>query len=224
MNNQVIIVGGGIAGLSLANMLEKVQIPFTLLEAYPEIALDVGASLALLPNSLRILDQLGCFERLVEMTEGCYRCKTYLCDSDGVAISCTGEYSSLNPEKRYERHSGSGHASLVLSDAKLLAASSLGYPAFFIERRKILKVLYENLRHKNRVLTQMRVSRAHLQESGVQVVTKDGSRFHGAVVVGADGVHCGIRKEMRRLANKKAPGDSSGLEKSQVRSLTYLLN
>jgi 2-polyprenyl-6-methoxyphenol hydroxylase-like FAD-dependent oxidoreductase len=57
---KVIIVGGSIAELSLALMLEKNGIDFLMLEGYPSIATQVGASLALLPNGQRILDQLGC--------------------------------------------------------------------------------------------------------------------------------------------------------------------
>lgn len=61
---KVLIVGGSVAGLSLANMLEKRGISFTILEAYPEIAPQVGASIGLLPNGIRILDQLGVWEKI----------------------------------------------------------------------------------------------------------------------------------------------------------------
>lgn len=37
---------------------------YVLLEAYPEIAPQLGASIGLLPNGLRILDQLGCYESI----------------------------------------------------------------------------------------------------------------------------------------------------------------
>lgn len=66
---KVIIVGGSIAGLSLALMLEKNGIDFLVLEAYPDIAPQVGASIGVLPNGLRILDQLGCYETILEMAE-----------------------------------------------------------------------------------------------------------------------------------------------------------
>ncbi|KAL0765485.1 hypothetical protein CaCOL14_012234 [Colletotrichum acutatum] len=57
MGIKIIIVGGSVAGLSLANMLERFDIDYTILEAYSEIAPQVGASIGLLPNGLRILDQ-----------------------------------------------------------------------------------------------------------------------------------------------------------------------
>ncbi len=59
---KVIIAGAGIAGLGLAKMLEKTGIDYILLEANQEIAPQIGASIALHPNGLRLLDQLGCYE------------------------------------------------------------------------------------------------------------------------------------------------------------------
>lgn len=59
---KVLIVGGSIAGLVLANMLEQVGIDFLVLEAYPEIAPQVGASIGFFPNGCRILDQIGCYD------------------------------------------------------------------------------------------------------------------------------------------------------------------
>lgn len=68
-NFKVIIVGGSIAGLSLALMLEKNGIDFVVLEGYPDIAPQVGASIGVLPNGLRVLDQLGCYEKVIETAE-----------------------------------------------------------------------------------------------------------------------------------------------------------
>lgn len=66
---KVVIVGGSIAGLSLALMLERNGIDFVILEAYGSIAPQVGASFGALPNGLRILDQLGCYESVLKMAE-----------------------------------------------------------------------------------------------------------------------------------------------------------
>ncbi|KAF4439565.1 FAD binding domain protein [Fusarium austroafricanum] len=61
-NFKLIIAGGGIAGLSLAIMLEKFDLDYILLEAYSDIAPAVGASIGMFPNGLRVLDQLGCYQ------------------------------------------------------------------------------------------------------------------------------------------------------------------
>lgn len=61
---KVVIVGGSIAGLTLANALERYDIDYLVLEKHDEIAPQVGASLGLLPHGLRILDQLGIYAEL----------------------------------------------------------------------------------------------------------------------------------------------------------------
>lgn len=85
---KVVIAGGSIAGLTLANILEKLGIDFVVLEAYHEIAPQVGASIGLLPNGLRVLDQLDLYpdmRSLIEkpITTGNLR------SSDGQKIFCT---------------------------------------------------------------------------------------------------------------------------------------
>jgi 2-polyprenyl-6-methoxyphenol hydroxylase-like FAD-dependent oxidoreductase len=64
---KIIIVGGGVAGLTLANMLEIFDIDYVLLEAYHDIAPQVGASIGMFPNGLRILDQIGCYEPITKL-------------------------------------------------------------------------------------------------------------------------------------------------------------
>jgi 2-polyprenyl-6-methoxyphenol hydroxylase-like FAD-dependent oxidoreductase len=46
-------------------MLEQIGVDYLLLEAYSEITAKSGAGIALLPNGLRILDQLRCYEDIV---------------------------------------------------------------------------------------------------------------------------------------------------------------
>ncbi|KAM6505412.1 hypothetical protein FSOLCH5_014630 [Fusarium solani] len=61
-NFKIVIAGGGIAGLALANMLEQFSLDYVLLEAHSDIAPPVGASIGMFPNGLRILDQIGCYK------------------------------------------------------------------------------------------------------------------------------------------------------------------
>lgn len=64
---KVVIVGASVAGLSLANMLQANDIDYVVLEAHHAIAPQVGASIGLLPHGCRILDQLGLYDKVMEI-------------------------------------------------------------------------------------------------------------------------------------------------------------
>lgn len=64
---KVVIGGGSITGLALANMLQLYDIDFVVLEAYPDIAPQVGASIGMLPHGNRILDQLGLYQKILDL-------------------------------------------------------------------------------------------------------------------------------------------------------------
>lgn len=62
---RVIIVGGGPAGLTLALSLTLAKIDFVILERRDDIADRSGAGILLMPNALRILDQVGVYQNLL---------------------------------------------------------------------------------------------------------------------------------------------------------------
>ena len=59
---KVLIAGGSVAGMALANILEIYGIDYELIEKHSTIAPQLGASLAIIPHAARILDQLGCWD------------------------------------------------------------------------------------------------------------------------------------------------------------------
>lgn len=64
---RVIIGGGGITGLTLANMLQLYGIDFVLLESNPDVTPEGHASTNLLPHGNRILDQLDLYNKLLAL-------------------------------------------------------------------------------------------------------------------------------------------------------------
>ncbi|KFA45737.1 hypothetical protein S40293_09453 [Stachybotrys chartarum IBT 40293] len=71
---KVIVAGGGVAGLTLANMFQQFGIDYILLESHNQIAPAVGASIGLMPNGLLILDQLGHYETIQSLAQsGCIK-------------------------------------------------------------------------------------------------------------------------------------------------------
>ncbi|KAE8340690.1 hypothetical protein BDV24DRAFT_133634 [Aspergillus arachidicola] len=172
---RVLIVGGSITGLSLALMLEKNNIDFLILEAYLDIAPQVGASLGLQPNGLRILDQLGCCDELLEHAKG----HTV---QESISRMPNGErmwdLSNLS-DHLIERH---------------------GYPIAFMDRQTVLQTLYNKIQDKSKILTGKRVRAIDSSDPTVmKVITTDGSIYSSDIVVGADGIHSTVRQEMARL-------------------------
>lgn len=72
----------------------------------------------------------------------------------------------------------------------------------------LIQVLYDNLRNKSKVLTSQGVLHVEQQKApgGVRVTTMNGSVFDGEILVGADGIHSTVRREMWRIAEAERPG------------------
>ncbi|KAJ5235713.1 uncharacterized protein N7469_004881 [Penicillium citrinum] len=170
---RVIIVGGSIAGLALANMLEQYEIDYVLLEKYPTIAPQVGAGFAIQPNGARILQQLGCYKPLEAANEPVNSLSN---------VSFDGSLRMYEPE--FGRWQEESHGSKMR----------------FMDRRKVIETLFENLRDKSKILTSREVIKLFSHSDGVEIETGDGTVFHGDLVVGADGVHSRVRREIQRIA------------------------
>ncbi|TGO83660.1 hypothetical protein BPOR_0611g00010 [Botrytis porri] len=176
---RVVIIGGSVAGLVLGNMLQLNGIDLIILEAYPAIAPQVGASIGLLPNGNRILDQLGLFDKIL-----------------GLAPPVEQFNFRNSKGERIAGHSGMRHS----------FEQRHGYPILFLDRQAVLKVLYDNIRDKSKVLTEKRLAKIDMNEKGVKAIMTVGSEFAGDILVGGDGIHSKTRSEMWRLAEEKIPG------------------
>lgn len=84
-NFRVIIAGGSISGLTLAHCLRRANIDFVILEANEIIAPQVGASVGILPNGARILDQLEVLDDIFSRVEPLRRAFTW--SNDGTMIT-----------------------------------------------------------------------------------------------------------------------------------------
>ncbi|KAA8577333.1 hypothetical protein EYC84_007296 [Monilinia fructicola] len=176
---RVVIIGGSVAGLVLGNMLQLNGIDFIILEAYPKIAPQVGASIGLLPNGNRILDQLGLFDTIL-----------------GLAP----------PVEKFNFRNSKGERIAGHSGMRNSFVQRHGYPILFLDRQSVLQVLYDNIKDKSKVITEKRLAKVDMNEKGVLATMTDGSEFAGDVLVGGDGIHSTVRSEMWRLANERTPG------------------
>ncbi|ERF70332.1 hypothetical protein EPUS_07597 [Endocarpon pusillum Z07020] len=179
---KVVIVGGGIAGLTLANALQHAGVDYVLLEAKSEIAPSLGASIGIAPNGIRILDQLSCYDAI-----------------EGL----------ITPVETVGLHDVNGKELAPRSDMFKLARVRMNYPVCFLDRQALLKILAEHVCDQSRICLSKRVATIEHFVDHVEVCCTDGTSYNGAVVVGADGVNSTVRREMWRAAEALESGLTS---------------
>ncbi|KAM5343385.1 hypothetical protein ACJ41O_011922 [Fusarium nematophilum] len=162
---QVAIVGGGIAGLTLALAFERMNISFALFEAHESLAPSLGASIGLLPNGLRILEQLGVLHEIEQNSVALQRWRHV--DGDGKLIASTNALGYY--------------------------PSKIGYGGLFLERQKLLEIMSGHLEGKGLIKTSARISSVEEDEEKSSVTTEDGFSVTADLVIGADGVRSVVR-------------------------------
>jgi len=69
----------------------------------------------------------------------------------------------------------------------------------------LIQILYDNIEDKSKVLTSEKVVSIENTPSHVTVTTQTGNYFTGDIVVGADGIHSTVRKQMWQEAQRTDP-------------------
>ncbi|CRG87305.1 FAD binding domain protein [Talaromyces islandicus] len=187
---KVVIVGGGITGLTLAHCLDRAGVDYVLLEKHIDICANIGGAIAVEPNGTQILDQLGFYH----------------------------DFKKKAHELRgwYYRYPG-GNLTESLWPAML--KERFGYPVVSIARSDLLRVLSTSLQGDERIKLGVTVTVIDQpQPNGpLSVTTSDGTKYTGDIVVGADGVHSMTRAEMWRMANLQRPGLITEQDKKAIK-------
>ncbi|KAL4957403.1 FAD/NAD(P)-binding domain-containing protein [Aspergillus filifer] len=182
-NLRVIIIGAGPIGLFLAHALTLANIDYIILERHPSVLSDYGQIIFTWPQSVRLLDQIGLFEK-----------------AQKVAIP-------LRAKKRIYGVSGE-----VLTTSRFWKdmEGNHGYPFLPILRPDLVKLLYSNLNDKEtKVRTSSEVIDIETVPGGIRVHLKDGTVEAGSILIGADGVHSRARSAMQSSPQAQLQSDVS---------------
>lgn len=174
---KVLIVGAGIGGTALALALEKLGIEYTLLEQAAEFQ-EVGAGIQLSPNGVRVLETLGL--------------------KDQLASFCT--------EPDFHKYSVWDTGETILSTPLMPAVrDAYGFAYYHAHRADLISALTQSL-DADRLLLGTKVHSVHQDADRVWLECDDGTRLHGDVLIGADGIHSMVREQVFQPDPPRASG------------------
>lgn len=160
----VLVVGGGIAGPSIALFLKKAGFQPVVFEGHPR-ASDIGGGLQVAPNGMRVLGQLGLAAPLLK---------------EGVE---SAEFS-------FENQSGKVLARIPNGAASRYGLPSV----FISRAVLHATLLHELEREKIPIHYSKRLQGFVSNGCSVTAEFADGSHAEGAILIGADGIHSQVRR------------------------------
>ncbi len=166
----VLVVGGGIGGLSTALALSRKGIPVQVLEQAPEFK-EIGAGIQLGPNVFRMFEVLGLTKQMFH----------WCAFPEGLEFrdSITGE--TIVDQRIDQRFHDKYHA-----------------PYGVIHRADMLNVILDACKQSNliKLAISQKVVAIDDTGSGVTVRTESGETFQGASLVGCDGLWSTVREKI----------------------------
>ena len=168
MSRDVLIVGGGIAGLTLALSLHQAGLSCRVFEAAPAFK-PLGVGVNLLPHAMRELTELGLLEALSAV--GVATREIVFCNRFGQTIT-------TEPRGRF---------------------AGYDWPQLSIHRADLHAVLLAAVQARlgeGAVVVGKRFLQAEQNAVRVTAHFDDGTAVHGAALIGADGIHSAVRRQL----------------------------
>ncbi len=165
---RVLIVGGGIGGLTAAIALRQQGIEAVVIEQAAQMS-EIGAGIQIASNAVIVLRQLGLEEKIASVA---VKPQTY-------------DYRDLRTGRRVFQ--------AILGDT---AAGHYGAPMYNIHRADLINILFDAVPRECIRLGASCIGVSQTAE-GASVQLKSGETLTGDVVVGCDGIHSVVRRHLR---------------------------
>lgn len=163
--NRVLIIGGNFAGLAAAIALRRVGIESAMFERANELR-GINAGLVIQIPTMKALKKLGLLDQMRAITG--------------------------HPMEGIELRSPSGKLLATIPQSPV--GRELGTPGFVVHRADYLNILAHELEGTGIVHLDANCIGFEQDEDGVTAYFADGHEEHGAVLIGADGIHSVVRK------------------------------
>ncbi|MBW1296982.1 FAD-dependent monooxygenase [Aquimarina litoralis] len=172
------IIGAGIGGLTTALAFEKNGIDYQIFEQTPDL-LEVGAGIWLAPNALQVLDHIGVLEEVQQKGNTINR--------------ITLGKADLSP----------------LSDNYQDTIEKIfGFTTIAIHRAKLQKLLFDKIPTSKIHLGKGFNKYEELENGKIKVVFDDGHTVETDYLIGADGIHSKVRKQLFPTSNTRYSGQT----------------
>jgi len=165
---KVLVVGGGIGGITAVLALRQRGVDVQLFEQAPAFG-QVGAGLQVSSNAAKILRRLGLGDELKKVA-------TY---PDGR------DYRGWDTAER-----------LYYTPLGQKAEAHFGSPYYAAHRAELLDVLLTGLTDRTGITMGSRVERIDQDAKGVTLTLANGDTAHGDILIGADGIHSTVRAQL----------------------------
>lgn len=177
---RVLVAGAGIGGLTCALALLRKGFEVEVLEKSPVLG-EVGAGVQISPNGMRVLASLGVEPAAMEV---CF-------------IPKGREMRLWNTGDSCRRPAGDGEM-----------VQRFGYPHITIHRADLHGILLDAVRQHAAATIRLDANCIAFEqdEAGVTVRLADGETVQGDVLIGADGIHSTIRRQMFGVSSARFTG------------------
>lgn len=181
MTARILIAGAGIGGLTAALSLLQKGFEVQLLEKAPELG-EVGAGVQNSPNAVRVLFALG--------------------------LEAPLRAACFNPVGREMRLWDTGESCRAPASGTDMVAK-FGFPHITMHRADLHRILVDAVKAFPGASIRLGATCTGFEQdgSGVEAVLESGERVRGDVLVGADGIHSLVRKQLFGASKPTFTGD-----------------
>ncbi len=141
---RILIVGAGIAGLTLANLLEQQQMTFDIIERMPDWS-HPGYSLGIWPLGSRILKGLGLFNEFVKKTTPLE--EYFICNNQGKKISYVRIRDLLKDEEMIRMITRKELTTLLLQNIKTKVQMGITVQNL-LQKKETVEITFSNKKTK----------------------------------------------------------------------------